>query len=383
MANNHPVILAHGLLGFGPVELGGLNFWGQAFKVFSPIKRHEATMGPLSSAHDRACELAAQIKGTKVDYGSVHSKEAGHKPEGDDYTGRGFVPEWSEDNPVHLIGHSLGAPTIRCLQHLLEEDHWGWKSSRNWVRSISSISGVLNGSTLGHFFGADEATGLLKKDSIASSLQRMLEVITFISSRYLGSVYDFDLTHWGLEHKKGETMHDYINRISGSEFLWGRDNAPYTLTLHGAYEDNARWDTYDDTYYFSYITEQTTRGWFSGRYYPDLSMNPGLLPLSIYIGQKEFDRPPIPVSDFKSSDWWENDGAVSSFSQKYPHTNGNHPVGGEFNDNTTSNNFERGKWYYKWERGVDHTDICTFPQITQIERQRNFYQQLFKRLSEL
>ncbi len=211
-------------------------------------------MGPLSSAHDRACELAAQIKGTKVYYGKEHSKEAGHESEGYDFTDKGFVPKWGQDNPVHLVGHSLGAPTIRCLQNLLDKDFWGWKSDRNWVHSLSSITGVLNGSTLGHFFGADEEDGLMRRDSIASSLQRMLEVIAYISSRYIRSLYDFDLMHWGLEHQRGETMHDYIKRISDPVFLWGKDNAPYTLTLHGAYEDNAKWKTFDGSYYLAYIT---------------------------------------------------------------------------------------------------------------------------------
>jgi len=32
---------------------------GTAFRVPSPIPRFEANVGPLSSAHDRACDLAA------------------------------------------------------------------------------------------------------------------------------------------------------------------------------------------------------------------------------------------------------------------------------------------------------------------------------------
>ena len=74
MSNQCPVVLVHGLLGFGPKELGPLNYWGTAFKVPSPLPRYEASVGPLSSAHDRACELAAQIKGARVDYGEEHAR---------------------------------------------------------------------------------------------------------------------------------------------------------------------------------------------------------------------------------------------------------------------------------------------------------------------
>ena len=63
MSNNYPVIFVHGIMGFGPEELGPLRYWGTAFQVPSPLPRYEASLGPISSAHDRACELAAQIKG--------------------------------------------------------------------------------------------------------------------------------------------------------------------------------------------------------------------------------------------------------------------------------------------------------------------------------
>ncbi len=178
MTNNQPIVFVHGLFGFGPRELGPLNYWGSAFKVKSPIEdRHEASVGPLSSAHDRACELAAQIKGTRVDYGEEHAAEAGHQRYGKSYVGKGFVDDWSESRPVHLVGHSLGSPTIRCLQNLLEEDHWDWGSNHRWVASINTISGVSNGSTLAYHFGADELTGLLKPESRGMEVLRLIETL--------------------------------------------------------------------------------------------------------------------------------------------------------------------------------------------------------------
>jgi triacylglycerol lipase len=53
-------------------------------------KTHYASMGPVSSNHDRACELYAQIKGLVVDYGANHSAFYKHARFGKNYTGKGF-----------------------------------------------------------------------------------------------------------------------------------------------------------------------------------------------------------------------------------------------------------------------------------------------------
>lgn len=382
MSNDFPVVLVHGLLGFGPKELGPLRYWGSAFQVPAVLPRHEAVVGPISSAHDRACELAAQIKGTVVDYGAAHSRRARHAPHGRDFTGKGFVPEWSEIRPVHLVGHSLGSPTIRCLQYLLDQDFWGWGSTHRWVRSITTISGVSNGSTATYFFGANERTGLVKPESAATYLMLTIETYMYATHGIEDAVYNFDLDYWGFDRLPGESLEAYLIRVADSPFLTGKDNGCYSLTLQGAYADNAVWPTFPDTHYFSYVTEQTFRG-LSGRCYPSPLMNPAMISTAVYIGQKEFARRPIPVPTFSNADWWENDGLVATLSQVYPWSNGAHPIGGEFTDATPSGDFEPGKWYTHWEHDVDHLDVCLTPELTQLGWQRRFYVNLFRRLAEL
>ncbi len=381
--NSQPVVFVHGIFGFGPKELGDFNYWGSAFEVPSPLQRFEASVGPLSSVHDRACELAAQIKGTIVDYGSIHAKANGHKQFGVDNTGSGFFPEWSEENPIHLVGHSLGVQTSRCLQYLLEQDFWGWGSNNRWICSVSSLSGALNGSTATYFFGADEETGLLPRSDGIAPILRLLELYTYFTDGLLEKIYDFDLNHWGYKRQDGEDLISYLGRVSKSRFLWESDNAIYSATLQGAYRDNGRWLTYPDTYYFSTITEQSFPIWFKGHHFPSPLMNPALNQTAVYIGGKEFKHPPIPIKVFDDADWWENDGLVSTNSQMFPKTNGTHPVGGEFTMATSINHFSKGKWYYEWERGKDHGAICIAPRRWQHGWQRRFYDHLLSRLAAL
>src|SRR5437660_767888 len=156
------IVFVHGIFGWGPSELGGLPYWGYALKLPpGSFSIHEASCGPVSSFHDRACEVAAQIKGTRIDYGEQHSNLAKHARFSDDYSNKAFIPNWSEQNPVVLVGHSAGAHTCLHLQHLLAHDYWGWGSNANWVEAVVSVSGVLNGSTLPYMLGCDKQSGLL------------------------------------------------------------------------------------------------------------------------------------------------------------------------------------------------------------------------------
>lgn len=291
-----------------------------------------------------------------------------------------LYPAWSEEQPVHLVGHSMGGPTITLLQQLLAEDYFGWGTTHRWVASISSISGDLNGSTATYFLGCDETTGLVKEDGAFGYLARAIELFLGATGHLFDPVYDFDLDQWeelgGM--RDGERLDGYLQRIASSPMFRGKDNGAYSLTLQSMLVQDARCLTRPGTYYFSYVTNQTFTGPLTGHAYPEPDINPSLIASSVYMGSKQFARPFYP--GFRSEDWWPNDGAVSGFSQQYPRIAGSHPIGGELDD---AAGFHPGAWYYQQLDDTDHLDIVALPQLNQIGRQQRFYRSLFGRLASL
>jgi triacylglycerol lipase len=387
------IVFVHGLFGWGPGELGGLPYWGDALAQFEGVfNTHEVKCGPISSFHDRACELFAQIKGAEVDYGEQHSKEAGHarKPHDRDYSGKPFVRNWSADNPVILIGHSAGAQTCLQLQQLLAGDLWKYGSNAQWVEAIVSIAGVLNGSTLTYLAGCDQATGKLKHLP-SFFIQKGLDLLKMIGTE---PVIDLYLDQW----TQGKTPIDeaLFKKIDNSNFANGDDNLAFDLSLQGCCKANKNFDTQICTYYLSIVTSKTDP--LLGRQRPAFLMNPLLQPFALYQGVDDPFSLIKPIPDWGAGDltldkWRENDGAVSSVSQRFPFTAGDHPVGGEGIFGRPAGAIQKGKWYYQRAENIvphrfDHFDVVLGSKFNMLDRsveaaQRNLYRELCTFLRDL
>lgn len=89
-----------------------------------------------------------------VDYGEEHARSHEHRRFGRTH-GTGLYPQWSKDNPLHFLGHSLvrtivthisrhlvdreqGGPTILKLQWLLENGFFGVRYHPEMILSANT-----------------------------------------------------------------------------------------------------------------------------------------------------------------------------------------------------------------------------------------------------
>jgi triacylglycerol lipase len=373
------VVFVHGLAGFGPEELFGLGYWGftgifgDSQDYFKPFRNqgftvHEASVGPVSSNHDRACELYAQIKGTKVDYGKNHAAQYDHERYGVDYTNKGFYPAWSGRNKIHLVGHSMGGNTIRYLEYLLQKGlssetgsdrsilfKSGTQKSGggNWIQSMTTIATPHDGSPLTAVLG----TGFLE---IIKDLLGAFAGVAMLTGDDPEWGFDFDLGHFGLNRNRGESFGAYKDRVmSSSIFNNGfKDLASWDLTPEWSREFNAKTElTYAGTFYFSIATVHTHACWnvFGWDQCPDLDMDPLMGVTGWIMGNLDGVKD---SQNYRFSNSWEaNDGVVPLRSSRSPQVGVRNYRAPTYWDMEGS--WVKGRWYSMDVRR-DHLQIIGF-----------------------
>jgi triacylglycerol lipase len=360
--NAYPIVFVGGFGTWGRDEALGVKYFGGLVDLQERLNDDghrvvTSEVGPLSSYWDRACELYAQIKGTRVDYGIGHSARFGHERFGRDYTGRALVPGWGDTvRKVHFIAHSMGGPTVRALIALLEDgssEDWDgspdslFAGGKRWASGVVTLSSPHDGTTLTSKWYP------IVGDFKGSGVQRAaVAMISLIGGGC--SLYDFKLDQFGLT-KRGKTWDEYLESVMTSS-LWTttKDLSSWDGSPEGAREFNAWARTCDDVYYFSWATEATWRELFTGRQLPEATMNPiWTVPgFATHMGrftQSGGDLVPIDGS------WWKNDGVVNTISMDGP------TLGCE-NRIVAWNGAPRvGMWNYLGRlEGTDHSDVIGF-----------------------
>ena len=266
---NYPFIMVHGLGGWGQYEeiTETYPYWGGGAGMTvsdgdiigllreNGYEAYAASVGPVSSAWDRACELYAQLTGTVVDYGKAHSEKCGHDRYGESFVGRPLMgKEWDEESPLNLVGHSFGGPTARLFTSLMafgdeteleatgEETSPLFKGGKGKaVHSVVTLSGCHNGAPIADLIVNTVvpmyAIGLLVNSMAAFNIESPM-----------GSV---KLGHFGLT-PKNEDDKVWLSPSKIAKFVKVRDNAGVDLTVGGSQELNEKIKMSPDTYYYSY-----------------------------------------------------------------------------------------------------------------------------------
>ena len=331
--NHYPIVLVHGLFGWGGTEVLGLNYWGgfsslrdilnnAGYKVYTP------SIGPVASNWDRACELYAYLVGGTVDYGAYHSATNGHARYGRTFPG--VLPELNNPDSelkVHLVGHSMGGETIRMLAQLLENGDADERNAsrggdisplftgecRHWIESITTLCTPHDGSQY-------DTKVYQNIGDLAQYAMGIIGAVTGTNVNENNFGLDFKLDQWGLVRQPNESYSSYFNRVINSK-IWTQhtnDLSVYDLDVDGAAVLNGYAKAQDDIYYFSVACSNTHREPLTGHYLPNASMNPMMVKSSTYMGRHvNYAVGHVNITP----DWWENDGIVSVRSAIRPHEN--------------------------------------------------------------
>ena len=166
---NYTCVFVHGLSGWGEYSVANrfMPYWGMTggdlmqYLNARGFKTAAATVAKADSAWDRACELYAQLTGTKTDYGKAHSERCGHPRYGRDYACCPLIDAFSAEDKINLLGHSFGGATVLTFLELMangsEEERAATPENElsglftggkgDWVYSVTALSAPLNGTT--------------------------------------------------------------------------------------------------------------------------------------------------------------------------------------------------------------------------------------------
>jgi triacylglycerol esterase/lipase EstA (alpha/beta hydrolase family) len=307
---NYPTVFVAGYAGWGQYDKmnDSFQYWGMCngnllkYLNSQGFECYAASVDPVGSAWDRACELYAQLTGTVVDYGQVHSALNKHSRFGTDYSKNPLFTGWGAAKKVNFIAHSFGGATVRLLAELLAngsaQEVNGTAAGSvsglftggkvNWIYSITTLASPHNGTTMTNL--SKPVAFLLPKDGdkiVGVSSDSSIAIISYLKN---------------------------ITKLFTNGV--GTDTGVYDLSLDGAAKLNTQLSVKSNIYYFSVPTDSSTSVFLSkNRIANPLLTDAVLWPTAAYMGSTT-GVTAGGISYDKS--WFNNDGIVNTISCTAP-----------------------------------------------------------------
>ena len=403
-AERYPTIYVHGLMGWGEHDqiYSAVPYWGltadlMPYMTGKGYESYAASVGPLSSAWDRACELYAQLTGTTVDYGAAHAAEYNHARYGVTYD-KPLFEGWSADKKINLVGHSFGGATIRLFLDILAdgsaEEQAAAKAAgtevspffqggkADWVYSLTTLAAPHNGTTFLECCG-DMAQFAAEA---STTMAKLLGISDF------KGVYDFQLEQFGFYRKDGETVLEALDRVLHSDFLSHNDNVFRDLTIDRALELNDDIEIQPNVYYFSYAGDKTRQSTLTGERTSAVDMTPLFVPFANQMCGY-YDQ--TTAGGFRiDKSWAPNDGLVNTVSALYPTDSAGRcltqsgKTGYVQQDGYSNVGYQPGVWNVMPVRHYDHGNFIAGMPVPDLASQsipalRQFYLGLMDNLSHV
>ena len=299
---NYTYVYVHGLGGWGEYDIANyvVPYWGTMGGDLMKYLNSRgfdcvaASVSPIKSFWDRACELYAQLTGTRTDYGKYHSEQNNHKRYGEDFTGRALIENFSAEDKINLLGHSFGGATVLQFLDLMADGcaeeravtpenelsplFTGGKA--DWVYSVTTLSAPMNGSSA--YYIKDE----ILEDENATFQELM---VAYIVGSLTNPIPD------------GRNEHDC---------------AGYDMEVDRAMSLCDTWETQENVYYFSFACDVT---------YLDENGNRTFDPNDLELlfrgsaGRMVSWTGKTPSGYVIGKEWQANDGLVNTISAIAPH----------------------------------------------------------------
>ncbi len=298
---DYTFVFVHGLSGWGSYDAVDkiMPYWGMfggnliTYLNARGFECRSASVTATASSWDRACELYAQLTGTKTDYGEEHAKRCNHKRYGKDFTGRALIDKWSAEDKINLLGHSFGGATVRLFSEILangseaeqkatpaNEISEFFKGGRgDWIYSITSLAAPHNGTT------AYDIKDIVAEDENATVPEKTTSGLLSVATAPINDGRDEN------------------------------DSAAYDMRIDNAMKLNEGITTFENIYYFSFAccaTEENADGTSSP---VESKMERLFIPSSKRMGSFEAVTEGGVVLD---KSWRKNDGLVNTVSAMYP-----------------------------------------------------------------